>query len=215
MDGGAGSDVGHAGEEVGVGEDSGAVALRGHVALKFRALEVNAIDFSKAWIEPKMVGEQQFAVVGAITPDNFIEEEFERGAQVRLQRFVEIREEIGVFGCGFGAFGFEPDFEELIHLGSGARVVDHASYFAFEIVWRLEFAFGGSLPEGGVRDGIPEGEREARGGGKGIVLAEVRGVGVEEAGGFEGVEDDSFDGESGVGGLSESGIEDAGLLFLV
>ena len=118
---------------------------------------------------------------------------------------VEAGEGFGVFAGVFGVVEFEPVVEEAVDFGAGAWVGDEALGGAEDVGFFVEAVFSGGLEEAFVGDGIPEGEGESGGDGVVVGFVGVEEAWVEKVGGFEGEEDDAFDGEFGVGGGFELG----------
>ena len=84
------------------------------------------IEFGEAVVEIDFVGEEQLAVVGGVGPDDIVEKQFERRAQVGDRGGVEVGELFGVFAQVDVAVDVEPSEQEVAELGAGAEIGEHA-----------------------------------------------------------------------------------------
>lgn len=126
VDGGGGAGGGEGGQEVGVGDDAGALFGVETDALEVVVFNLFAVEFGESVVEVEVVGLEQLAVVGLFAPDGVFDEELEGSSEVGEGGAVEIRKGFGVFAGVFGVIELEPMMEKAVHFGACAGVGDEA-----------------------------------------------------------------------------------------
>ena len=175
-------EISEGGEQVGMGEEAGALAAFEMDFFEIVADGFRLVKFRKAVVEHHVVRAEELAVVGAAIPDNIINEETERTAEVGENGFIEIRVFLRIFRDVVDILHLEPMVEKPVELFFGPRIAKHTIGLFADVFLGVQPAVRGVVREISVRDGIPEREGEAGSDGELVRLFAFKDVRVEELG---------------------------------
>ena len=144
--------IGEGGEQVRMGHHARALSgIERHLHKIIVRVGLHAIESGQAVVQIQVIAQQQRAVIRRSIPHRILQEQIQRRAQVGDDFGSESGIKFSVLGEVFQVIHLQPVMEEILHLGSRARIGQHAAGLPGDLLRGVEGSLSSQLPQIGVR----------------------------------------------------------------